>query len=114
MPTVKGTQYYLDDSIRSESDIIEWLKTLESNKKRGSKSAATVRLLIAGLYLEKLNPSLVDLMVSESDKGNEPSFELLSKVYEVFSGVSLNKIDKVVAVEKKLADPNDGFSSLSQ
>lgn len=75
MATVKGKQFYLNTSSKDEARLNAWMQTLP----KGSYSSATVRLMLAGLYLERLDPSLVDLLGAELNKSTEPSFEFLER-----------------------------------
>lgn len=90
----KGPQFYLDSDTNSESLLIDWVESLEKNKKRGSKShgsksAATVRLLTAGLYLEMINPDLVDLIVKALDKNQVPNVDFISQANSILNGLNL-------------------------
>lgn len=114
MAVVKGPQFYCDDSIPSEQQLIKWIKSLESNKKRGSKSSATVKILTAGVYLNTIDPRIVDFLVSEFDQEKQPSMEYLNNIYSLLSGINESKKSDVLIDDKKEQNPDDGFLTLGQ
>ncbi|WP_052957743.1 hypothetical protein [Photobacterium angustum] len=98
MSSKKGPQFYLDENILSEKKLIEWMEDLNNKKSRGSKSSATVRLLIAGMYLESINSSLVDLLVKSMDNNQKPNIDFIIQANSILNGlnVTATKIDEKV------------------
>lgn len=86
MATVKGKQYYLNDGKPSERKILEWLENIK--RINGNFSQETARLLCAGLFLECLEPNLVDFLKNELDKENpDLSFSKLEKLIAALSSI---------------------------
>lgn len=116
MAKVKGPQFYLDNSLNSEKLILDTFD-IDQQGSRGAKSALLIRLLCAGLFMEKVNPAAVDVMVGELNRGNEPDWKVVERAIEAFGDLPIK--NQLVENKPKTTHKHDntaddtGFDNLS-
>lgn len=94
---VRGKNYYLDLKKKADTVIFDWLNDLT----KGDYSPETVKILTAGLYLEKINKDLVTLINNEVEAGQAASNEML--IHLIKTTAEIDRIRKGnVASDKKV------------
>lgn len=103
MASIAGKAYYLDDSRPNETKVIKWQKSI----KKGQYTYNTSRMLCAALYLESINPTLVDLLCAELNRDSKPNIKSL----EMFIKLTISDTDSQNEEKCPWLDPNNNESN---